>query len=215
MWSWQRSGGLRSSLAVAVKHRSPHCCWLPPVYICDVPAPCVRYVGTSLFWALCVKDMMLPCSSTLFVTLSYVYAFVYLSLHTSLVDSLFTGLFGSKSLWFCKLVHLMIFFSCCAALCVSVGCLYFSGMLLLGVVVSLCRDSGSFVRAICHFVSCCDFRLFVCVFLSWLLWDAACCWATSCLLPSSWPRDHHWHHKVVYGVGTKVSYIYQECEAIS
>ena len=53
------------------------------------------------------------------------------------------------------------------------------------------------------------------VFLSWLLWDAACCWATSCLLSSSWPRDHHWHHKVVYGVGTKVSYIYQECEAIS
>lgn len=38
---------------------------------------------------------------------------------------------------------------------------------------------------------------------------------TSCLLLSSWPRDHQWHHKVVYTVGTKVIYIYQECELIS
>lgn len=52
-------------------------------------------------------------------------------------------------------------------------------------------------------------------FLSWLLWDAACCWATSCLLSSSWPWDHHWPHRVVYGVGTKVSYIYLKCKGKS
>lgn len=55
----------------------------------------------------------------------------------------------------------------------------------------------------------------LCFFLSWLLWDAACCWATSCLLSSSWPWDHHWPHRVVYGVGTKVSYIYLKCKGKS
>lgn len=59
----------------------------------------------------------------------------------------------------------------------------------------------------------------VCVFFfffwSWLLWDAACCWAISCLLSSSWPWDHHWPHSLVYGMGTKVSYIYLKCKGKS
>ena len=124
--------------------------------------------------------------------------------------SLFAGLFGFPCLWFGKLVHLMFSFSSCKVLrvfefvCIPLACCFWVCAVVQG------RSSVLSVTLCLAVILDC-----LSVFLSWLLWDAACCWATSCLLPSSWPRDHHWHHKVVYGVGTKVSYIYQECEAIS
>lgn len=45
------------------------------------------------------------------------------------------------------------------------GLFVFLQHVVLTVVVSLRRDVGSLVRAICHSVSCCDLELFVCVFV--------------------------------------------------
>lgn len=56
-----------------------------------------------------------------------------------------------KSLIFFKLAHLM--FSACLH------------HVVFRVIASFLRDVGSFVRVICHFVSCWDLGLFVCAFL--------------------------------------------------
>lgn len=72
--------------------------------------------------------------------------------------SVFTALFGIVCLWFCKTSFLGSLFS-------PRGTLRVADLFVFGVVVSLCSDSGSLVHAICHFVSCCDFGLFVCVFV--------------------------------------------------
>lgn len=151
--------------------------------------------------------------STMFVVLLCLYSCVYPSLHTRLhvftcLSLCLLGCLG-LGLWFGKLQHLICFLS----LQWVSGCLYFSSLLLLRLL-RVCSQAWD-----CFFVLSVTLCLAVisdCLsaFLSWLLWDAACCWATSCLLPSSWTRDYHWLHKVVYGVGTKVSYIYQECQAI-
>lgn len=155
----------------------------------------------------------------MFVTLSFVYACLYPSLNTSQVVSTCLILcllhcLGLQVFDFVNRLHLI-----CSLLasrlsawtwdvCVSPAC-SFRGCCKFALRLRGCSSVLSVTLCLAVIWDCLS------VFLSWLLWDAACCWATSCLLSSSWPRDHHWHHKVVYGVGTKVSYIYQECEAIS
>lgn len=98
----------------------------------------------------------------------------------------------------------------------ALHCLFQSLMLFPPFAVILARGVSAGVRQWQrwrrrHFVSCHNLGLLVLLvflFLSWLFWDAACCWLTSCLLSSSWPWDHHWPHRVAYGVRTKVGYIY-------
>lgn len=79
-------------------------------------------------------------------------------------DSLFTGLFGFTSLWFCKLLHLMssplavrlsawMWVVCVSPACCFWGCCRFV------------QRFGVACLVICHFVSCCDLGLFVCVFV--------------------------------------------------
>lgn len=157
-----------------------------------------------------IKDVILTADGSQLQcsTLSFVYACLYPSLHTSLVVSTCLIL----CLLDCLGLHVFDFVNWC------IWCLFLAARLSAGMWIV-------WISPACCFWGCCKFvqrfgaRLSVLsvtlclaviwdclsVFLSWLLWDAACCWATSCLLSSSWPRDHHWHHKVVYGVGTKVS----------
>ncbi len=79
-------------------------------------------------------------------------------------DSLFTGLFGFTSLWFCKVLHLMssslavrpsawMWVVCVSPACCFWGCCKFV------------QRFGVAGLVICHFVSCCDLGLFVCVFV--------------------------------------------------
>lgn len=72
-------------------------------------------------------------------------------------------------IWVCKSLILAIsafdvLFLPRAPLC---ECVLFAFLqrVVFGVDGSLRRDSGSLARVICHFVSCCDLGLFVCLFV--------------------------------------------------
>lgn len=105
----------------------------------------------------------------MFVTPAFVYACLDRSLHTSqtvaaclipcLLDYLGLHVFDSvnRYVW-CPLSPLW------GSLRES-GLFVFLQLVVLTVVVSLRRDVGSLVRAICQSVSCCDLELFVCVFV--------------------------------------------------
>ena len=107
-----------------------------------------------------MKDVAAVCHTILCLRV-----FLSLSAHISgcfyMSDSLFTGLFGFTSLLFYKWVHLM---SCFLAARLS------AWRRVVWISPACCckfarRFGGSPVRVICHFVSCCDLGLFVCVFV--------------------------------------------------